>query len=67
MPSKKVSQIPISGLSDHPSGSPSVSMSVHTIPLPSIMPTTLTSDVPSEKPHVDFKTETKGDYIREEI
>ena len=48
--SKKYSQIPSIVPSDHPSGSPSVANSVHPIPLPSITPTTLLSDVPSEKP-----------------
>ena len=47
--SKKTSHITSSGQSDHPSSSPSVAMSMNTIPLLSIKSTTLTSDVPSEK------------------
>ena len=46
---KKPSHIPSSGPSDHPGGSPSVAMSVNTSTLPNIKPTTLTSDVTSEK------------------
>ena len=38
--SKKASQITSSGLNDQPSGSPSVAVILHTITLPSIVPTT---------------------------
>ena len=36
--------------SDHRSGNPPVAMSMNPIPLPSITPTTLPFDIPSEKP-----------------
>ena len=41
IPINKTSHITISVLSEQPSGSPSVAVSVHHIPLPSIAPTTL--------------------------
>ena len=49
VPGKKPSHIPSSGQSDHPRSSTSVSMSVNISPFPIITPTTLPSDVPSEK------------------
>ena len=39
-----------SGISDHPCSIPSVDMILNPSPLPSIILTTLSSDVPSEKP-----------------
>ena len=48
--SKKPSHIPSSVLSDYPSGSTSVDVSVNPIHFPSITTTTLTSYVQSDKP-----------------
>ena len=46
---KKSSHITSSNPSDHPGDSPPVVMSVNTSTLPNIKPTTLNSDVTSEK------------------
>ena len=49
MPSRKTSHIPSSSQSDHPSGSPSVAMSVYTSTFSIITPTTFPSYVLNEK------------------
>ena len=50
IPINKPSHVPSCGPSDSPSFSSSVAMSVNTSHFPGIKPTTLSSDVPSEKP-----------------